>query len=181
LFSDYASRVLISLSGLPGVGKTAIAGELARQLEAIHLRIDSIEQAIRDSAIVPSSRELDDAGYRAAYAVAEDNLKLGHSVVADCVNPIPLTRTAWREVAERSGVDCIDVEIICSNQVEPRRRVETRPATVRGLILPTWQEVIDRDYVAWEGERIVIDTAHGTIAQGVARLREAIRGPLRVV
>ena len=39
----------ISFSGLPGVGKTTIARELARQIGAVHLSIDTIEQAIRSS------------------------------------------------------------------------------------------------------------------------------------
>jgi predicted kinase len=41
--------MLISLSGLPGVGETTIARELARQIGAVHLSIDTIEQAIRSS------------------------------------------------------------------------------------------------------------------------------------
>jgi predicted kinase len=40
--------MLIILGGLPGTGKTVIARELARQLGAVYLRIDSIEQVIRD-------------------------------------------------------------------------------------------------------------------------------------
>ena len=39
--------MLIVFSGLPGVGKTGIARELARTIGAVHLRIDSIEQALR--------------------------------------------------------------------------------------------------------------------------------------
>ena len=38
--------MLVIFAGLPGVGKTAMARELARQIGATHLRIDSIEQAI---------------------------------------------------------------------------------------------------------------------------------------
>jgi hypothetical protein len=52
--------MLIILGGLPGTAKTAIARELARQLGAVYLRIDSIEQAIRDFRAV--SKPLDDAG-----------------------------------------------------------------------------------------------------------------------
>jgi hypothetical protein len=65
---------LVVFGGLPGSGKSSIARELARQTGASWLRIDSIEQAIRESGIVTGS--VDDAGYRAAYAVADDNLRL---------------------------------------------------------------------------------------------------------
>lgn len=107
--------MLISLGGLPGVGKTTIAHDLAGRIGAVHIRIDSIGQAIRDSGIIPSSREPHDAGYRAVYAMAEDNLKLGHTVVADCVNPIPLTRDARLQTAKLAGVRAIEVEITCSD------------------------------------------------------------------
>ena len=60
--------MLISLAGLPGVGKTTIARSLARQLDAVHIRIDSIELAIRESGVTVVS--IDDAGYRVGYAVA---------------------------------------------------------------------------------------------------------------
>jgi len=166
--------VLISLGGPPGVGKSTIASGLARQIHALHLRIDSIEQAIRDSAIIPPSREVDDAGYRAAYAVAADNLRLGHIVIADCVNPVALTRNAWREVAKAAGVDLVAVEIVCSDRAEHQRRVETRVATVRGLTLPTWPEVVGREYEAWEGTHMVIDTAQTSVEQAVLALAAMI-------
>ena len=102
--------MLIILSGLPGVGKTTIARELARATGAVHVRIDSIEQALRDAGY-----EVEAEGYRVAYAVAEDNLRLDRTVIADCVNPWPLTRSEWRAVADRAGVRAIDVEIVCAD------------------------------------------------------------------
>src|SRR5215831_15428612 len=121
---DGRSPTLVIFSGLPGVGKSSIARELAREIDAVYLRIDSIEQSLRDSSA--PIEPMHDAGYRVAYAMAEDNLALGLTVVADCVNPISITRDAWREIADRAGVRILDIEIRCSDMAEHRRRVETR-------------------------------------------------------
>jgi len=164
--------MLIVLGGLPGVGKTSIARAFSKAVSAVHVRIDSIEQAIRASGVTAVS--LDDAGYRAAYAVAEDNLRLGHIVVADSVNPLPATRVAWQEVARRAEVPLIEVEIVCSDKEEHRRRVEGR-LTDGPEIGPTWEEVVARDYRAWSSTACVIDTATLTVDQAAADLRAAVR------
>jgi predicted kinase len=166
------AATLIIFGGLPGTGKTAIAVELARQFAYVHLRIDSIEQAIRDSGVMDG--DVRDAGYRVAYAVAEDNLRLGRSVIADCVNPLQITRDAWLAVADRAGAGAVEVEIVCSDSEQHRRRVETRVGDIAGLRLPSWQEVLDRDYDSWQREHIVIDTATQNLQESVRELRAAL-------
>jgi predicted kinase len=158
--------MLIILSGLPGVGKTTIARQLARRLPAVLVRIDSIEQSIRNSGVLKAS--VDDAGYRAGYAVAEDNLRLGLLVVADSVNPLAITRAAWRSVAQRGGTRSLDVEIVCTDLIEHRRRVEGRVPDLPGHRLPTWDEAIGRHYEPWDGDRIVIDTAAVGVEEAAA-------------
>lgn len=164
--------MLIIFGGLPGTGKTTIARELARQIGAIHLRIDSIEQAIRDCA--PDGAGLDEAGYRVAYAVAEDNLRVGRTVVADSVNPLQMTRDAWREVGRRAQAITVEIEVVCSDSREHRARVETRKSDIFGLRLPSWEEVISREYHPWDHEHIVIDTANRSLEQNISILREAL-------
>jgi predicted kinase len=164
--------MLIILGGLPGVGKTTIARELAQRIGAVHVRIDSIEQGIRDSGVL--SGPMNDAGYRAAYAVAEDNLRLGRTVIADSVNPIAVTRDAWRAVAERAGVEAVEVEIVCSDVLEHRRRVEGRLSDSAGLRLPSWRQVVERAYEPWSGA--VVDTAGQSVEQSVERVEELVKG-----
>jgi predicted kinase len=157
--------VLIVLSGLPGVGKTTIARQLAAALHAVHVRIDSIEHVLRSAGW-----NVESEGYRVAYAVAEDNLRLGRTVVADCVNPWPATRSDWSAVAERAAVRAIAVEIVCSDVDEHRRRVESRTSDIAGHRLPTWTDVIERDYRPWDGDRLVVDTARLNVQQSVQKI-----------
>ena len=148
--------MLIVFGGLPGVGKTTIAREVARRSGAVFVRIDTIEYALRQSGRLPDGVE--DAGYVTAYAVAEDNLRAGMPVLADCVNPLAITRDAWRAVAARAGTVILEVEVNCSDRAEHRRRVETRGSDFPGWTL-TWQEVVERQYEPWDREHLILETA----------------------
>jgi hypothetical protein len=53
--------------------------------------------------------------------------------------------------------------------------VETRIADIPGLKLPTWEEVVSREYHPWDREHLVIDTAGRTMEQNVDVLREVLR------
>jgi len=161
--------MLIVMSGLPGVGKTVISRALAEATGAVHLRIDSIEQALRNHGI-----QVEGEGYAVAHAVAADNLALGRTVIADCVNPWPLTRAEWRNVATRAGARIVEVEIVCSDAAEHRRRVELRVADIDGHQLPSWKDVVERDYRPWDTPRLVIDAARLTVDESVRSIVVAL-------
>jgi predicted kinase len=108
--------------------------------------------------------------------VAEDNLGIGRTVIADCVNPLQLTRDSWIGVARRAQVRAVEVEVVCSDALEHRRRVETRATDVAELKPLAWQEVVDRQYDPWNRERIVLDTAARSVEDNVRALREALAG-----
>lgn len=166
--------MLIIFAGLPGTGKSSIARELVRELGCIWLRIDSIEEALRESGALKG--DVDGAGYMVAYRVAEDNLLLGRTVIADSVNPWALTRNAWREVGVRAGLDILEVETICSDQEEHRRRIETRGVQVRGARPVSWRDVVEREYHLWDRDHLTIDTAGQTLEACVDHVRAALSG-----
>jgi predicted kinase len=168
--------VLIVFAGLPGTGKSGIALDLAASMEAVYLRIDTIEQAIRNS---PGVRQaVNEEGYRVAYAVAEDNLRLGRTVISDSVNPVQESRDAWKEVANLTNSILIEVEVVCSDAESHRQRVETRKVDIPELKLPTWEEVLAREYQPWNRDHIVVDTAHKAVPDCVGELRAAIMSRL---
>ncbi|WP_233590002.1 AAA family ATPase [Acidovorax sp. FJL06] len=165
--------VLVVLGGLPGVGKSTVARALLAQWQAVYLRIDTIEQALRDSGA-----EVGTAGYRVAYALARIQLAQGLPVLVDCVNPLPVTRETWHSVARGEQVPWLDVEVVCSDAAEHRRRVETRRSDIPGLMPPSWQAVLQHDYQPWpasQAARWVVDTARMAPEQIAAEVLAALR------
>ena len=148
--------MLIALGGLPGTGKSTVARELVRLHAATWLRIDVIEQALRHA--LPLA-EIGTAGYAVAYELARANLALGQTVVADCVNPLAVTRKAWRAVAADAGVPVLEVELQCSDPAEHCQRLRSRQDDIAGLASPSWDDVQQRSYEAWSTPRLAIDTA----------------------
>lgn len=115
------------------------------------------------------------AGYYAGYAAALDNLRLGRIVLADCVNPLALTRNAWRDVAREAGVGLLEVEIVCSDARMHRARVEGRKCRIPGLLLPDWRAVREREYEVWERAPLVLDTAALSPGEAVEAICRAAR------
>jgi predicted kinase len=164
--------MLISFSGRPGVGKSTISRLLAQRTGATHLRIDIVDQTLRDIGF-PICR---DESYRICYALAEDNLRLGRTIISDCVNDMDETREAWRSVAVRAGARFIDVEVVCSDAAEHRRRVETRISEVQGLVLPTWEQVLAHEPEPWRRERLIVDTATSAAEECASQIEAALAG-----
>jgi len=146
--------ILYIFSGLPGSGKSTLSQLLALHVGAAYVRIDTIEQALRELCSI----DVQGQGYRLAYRVAADNLRLGINVVADSCNPIELTRREWERVAGETGAQYVNIEVVCSDLREHRKRVETRLSTVPGLTSPTWRDVIEREYDDWTVDRVLLDT-----------------------
>ncbi len=161
---------LYIFSGLPGIGKTSIAKEFAIRTRAVFIRIDTIEQALRNVCNIDVQGE----GYRLSYQIVADNLALGSEIVFDCVNPWELTRNEIESIAILQNSKYFNIEIICSNIEEHKKRVEKRQADIAGFKLPTWNEIQNKDYHKWTKPVIKIDSFNKTIDQCVDEIMEKI-------
>jgi predicted kinase len=164
---------LIVFSGLPGTGKSTLAGVTARNLDALWLRVDVVEAAIVKAGL-PKSFETGLAAYIADRDIADDHLRMGRTVVIDAVNAIEEARNMWRTLAVETGASLTFVEVTCSSSTEHRRRVETREPPTPPLPLPTWPEVVSREYVAWSEPILTIDTSE-PLETCVAKILDHLR------
>ncbi|WP_433614677.1 AAA family ATPase [Dactylosporangium sp. CA-139114] len=152
--------MLIVISGLPGTGKTAVAAGVAARLHAVHLSIDTAEDAMLGAGLTPGW-ETGVAAYEVTRAAAEQNLALGWDVVVDAVNDSEPARQTWRHAAEHAAVALRFVLLTCSDQQEHRRRLESRRRGLRHLPEPTWGDVESRAcaYEPWTDHYVLIDTS----------------------
>jgi predicted kinase len=164
--------MLIILAGLPGTGKTTLARRLCGRVEAFHLRIDTIEAALVRSGMLRG--DVGPAGYGVAYAVAAENLRFGRIVVADSVNPLQVTREAWRAVAASASSPLVEVEIVRSDRDDHRRIAGARTGDIEGLVPPSWESIASRTYDPWDRPPVVIDTSFQTIDASLDALLAAL-------
>lgn len=166
------SKILIVFGGLPGTGKSTISKRLIEKVPACYLRIDVIEQALKSDRRIEN--DVGTNGYIVAYELARANLKLGQSVISDSVNPLFITRNTWRNIAFETNSPILEIEVICTNNEEHRQRIETRKADIQGLKLPTWEQVLNREYEPWDTERLTVDTAIENIELILQKIQLAI-------
>ena len=159
------------VGGLPGTGKTTLARARAAELRAVYLRVDVVE-----TPLIRAGVDVGPLGYEVVLGLARSNLELGARVVVDLVNPLPVTRAMWRELTADLGVSLVVLECGLDDEVEHRRRVEARDPDLPGQDLPTWDDVVRREYVPWDedrdGPRVRIDTTDAGAA--LDRAREAL-------
>jgi predicted kinase len=120
---------LILLMGVAGTGKTTLARELIRRVNAIYLDNNHIADAF-----FPETRNSEDylasrpGFYRVLYAIAEANLMLGNAVLLDAPHVKEIQLAQWRrdieDLVARANAELIVIRCICSEQVLKTRLQE---------------------------------------------------------
>lgn len=155
-------HMLIAMAGLPGTGKSYLAGLLARRLDAVLLSVD-----LAESAMVKAGMWHNEATGQAAYfaieSMARQNLVLGRDVIVDAANHLDRQRRLWMDLADGTGTDMVFLLSVCSDSAEHRRRLGKPYRKMPGLVEPDWDGVQQRNAETepWGTEpRLAIDTAH---------------------
>ncbi|WP_380283972.1 AAA family ATPase [Kitasatospora purpeofusca] len=151
--------MLIAMAGLPGAGKSSVAGELGRKLAAPVVSVDPIEAAMWRAGVA-RSQPTGLAAYGVAEAVAGGVLALGQTAIVDAVNAVEEARAQWRSLASRHGVPLVFVEVVCSDPALHRRRLEGRSRGIDGFHEPTWEAVErqQQEFAPWADDRLVLDS-----------------------
>jgi predicted kinase len=153
------ARTLIVLSGLPGSGKSMLAEGVSRALSIPLFSIDPIEAAMWRGGLKKDQTGI--AAYEVAIALADEQLRLGHCVIVDAVNPIEAPRAAWRSLAAKYRAGLKIIECICADETIHRARIEARRRNIPGMAEITWARVLERraKYEPWTDARLTLDTS----------------------
>ena len=150
--------VLAVFAGLPGVGKSTLAARVATVLPATVLAVDTVDFTLQRYDV--SEPRPGYAAYGVVAALAETQLRIGHNVIIDAVNPVKAAREMWVRLAESLDVPLRVVEVVVGDDAEHRRRVEARFAARDHDGIPDWVRVLERqaEYEPYLGPRLVVDT-----------------------
>ena len=152
---------LIVFSGIPGVGKSALAEAVGRELGVPVFSKDWLEATLLRCELTPSNEEkpLGSAGYQLLTALAERQLIQGQSVILDSVASTESIRLSWKQLATKYDADWLVVECICSDESVHRARLKKRQRQIPGWHELSWSDVefVKSYYAPWDEPRLIVD------------------------
>lgn len=160
-----AEPQLIVFAGMPGTGKSSLAREVARRLQAVYLD----KATIKDGTLALAEKMKLDQGealagplsYELLVDLARDNLSLGLSVVLDSPAAYQVFRERVKALARAAKVELRLIECICTDERLLRQRLESRGQDVPAYRARDWN-TYQRDLARFERlteRRLVVDTA----------------------
>lgn len=152
------------MAGLPGSGKSTIAEVVGARLQMPVVSVDPIESSILRAGI-DADQPTGLAAYLVAETLGESILLSGSGLILDAVNAVAPAREQWVALAAKLGEPLRFIEVICSDPVIHRERLESRERKLPHLAEPNWHAVEQSldEYAEWGGPsaavaRITLDS-----------------------
>ena len=150
---------LIVMRGYPGTGKSTIARAISAALHAPLIDRDILRQKAVD--IFGNLPHVGRFSYELMFALTEEQLSLGLSVVVDTPLTYRTTYEQAKELAQTFHVPMLVVHCQCSPEVQ-KRRLEGRVGKVSEFQITSWEEWMQWKprFEDFDDEGCVIDTSN---------------------
>jgi predicted kinase len=165
---------LIIFSGLPGTGKSTLSDRLAREMQWPLLRIDDV------AGNIPADVDYHfwDEKILVLLTIAEEQLKLGVSVIADSVF-MGTDRLHAQEIASKHGAAFRPVYCYMSDEKLWEQRVTKRSESVQSPNVATWEQIQHQRqwFAPWQtGTALFIDAVE-PVEQNYTKVFEFVVNP----
>jgi predicted kinase len=165
------ANTLVIFSGLPGTGKSSLAGRLARELRWPLLGIDDV------AGEVPPDADFHfwDGRIQALLAVVETQLDLGLSVIVDSVF-MGADRLHAQGLARKYGAAFRPVYCFVSDEDAWEERVTKRAADLDNPAVATWERITHQRqwFAPWQPGTALFVDALEPLGQNYASVREFV-------
>ena len=149
--------MLIAVTGLPGVGKTTVSEELARELKSEVLSTDKIRKGVLEKPGYTTKKKK--RVYEEMFRMAKDYLKKEKNVILDAT----FFKKEWRDKASHLGKELDErvffVRVNCPEKVV-QKRIEKRCKSDSGYSEANFRvhKIMQKKFEPLEREHFVIDT-----------------------
>jgi predicted kinase len=163
---------LILVAGRPGVGKTTLAREFARQTNSIHFEIDDVKRQVVPEEV--AAKSIDPPEYRYKY-YTEAIRRLPHLfaqspaqlVVIDETFHLQVFRHLWQESAQELNIQVHWIEAICNEEIVKQRllRGKNRENHILGDKTHHMYLLFKQAFEPMAESREVVDTGQDIVPQ----------------
>jgi predicted kinase len=146
---------LVVQCGLPGVGKSTVAREIADRLDGERIRSDAVRRELVDDPTY--SRAEKERVYEAMLERAREALVDGRPVVLDATFERSARRDDAAALADEVGADLTLVRVVCAEEVA-RRRIRDRGDDPSEADVSVYENALDR-FEPPERDHVTVDNS----------------------
>lgn len=120
----HSAKFLLQLAGAPATGKSQLAAAITSHVPAVIINSDVVKSTLLDNGI--EWKLAGPAAYQTLFALADDFLGQGHSVILDSPSHYAYIPENGERIACQHGVPYRFIELVCDDSGELRRRMAQR-------------------------------------------------------